>query len=201
VLTLIVTFNIYSVYGSLARAFRAASFQVTSILTTTGFVTYDYEKWPALSQQILLGCMFLGGMAGSTGGGMKTMRIMLLIRHGYQEIFRIIHPHAVTTVKLGGKPVPADILSSIWGFFILYIGLFIIATLIMASLGLDMITAIGSVAASIGNIGPGFGMVGPVKNYLLIPVFGKWVLIFCMLLGRLEIYTVIVFLVPEFWRK
>jgi trk system potassium uptake protein TrkH len=200
--TLIVTLNTYgSVYDSLAKAFRAAVFQVTSILTTTGFVTSDYEKWPALSQQILLGCMFLGGMAGSTGGGMKTMRIMLLIRHGYQEIFRIIHPHAVTTVKLGGKPVPADILSSIWGFFILYIGLFIIATLIMASLGLDMITALGSVAASIGNIGPGFGMVGPFNNYLLIPVFGKWILIFCMLLGRLEIYTVIVFLVPEFWRK
>ena len=201
VLILIVTFNIHSLYGSLSRAFRAASFQVTSILTTTGFVTADYEKWPALSQQILLGCMFLGGMAGSTGGGMKTMRIMLLIRHGYQEIFRIIHPHAVTTVKLGDKPVPGDILSSIWGFFILYIGLFIIATLVMASLGLDMITALGSVAASIGNIGPGFGMVGPVKNYLEIPLLGKWILIFCMLLGRLEIYTVIVFLVPEFWRK
>jgi trk system potassium uptake protein TrkH len=201
VLTLIVTFNTYSVYDSLTGAFRAAAFQVTSILTTTGFVTSDYEKWPALSQQILLGCMFLGGMAGSTGGGMKTMRIMLLIRHGYQEIFRIIHPHAVTTVKLGDKSVPADILSGIWGFFILYIGLFIIATLVMASLGLDMTTAVGSVAASIGNIGPGLGMVGPVKNYLLIPVFGKWILIFCMLLGRLEIYTVIVFLVPEFWRK
>ncbi len=201
-LTLIVTVNTYGpVYDSLTRAFRAAAFQVTSLLTTTGFVTSDYEKWPALSQQILLGCMFLGGMAGSTGGGMKTLRIMLLIRHGYQEIFRIIHPHAVTTVKLGGKPVPADILSSIWGFFILYIGLFIVATLVMASLGLDMKTALGSVAASIGNIGPGFGMVGPAKNYLLTPVFGKWILIFCMLLGRLEIYTVIVFLVPEFWRK
>jgi trk system potassium uptake protein TrkH len=200
--TLIVTLNTYgSVYDSLSRAFRAAAFQVTSILTTTGFVTVDYEKWPSLSQQILLGCMFLGGMAGSTGGGMKTMRIMLLIRHGYQEIFRIIHPHAITTVKLGGKPVPPDILSSIWGFFILYIGLFILASLIMASLGLDMKSALASVAASIGNIGPGLGIVGPAKNYLLIPVFGKWILIFCMLLGRLEIYTVIVLLAPEFWRK
>lgn len=201
VLILIVTFDTHSLHGSFTGALRAAAFQVTSILTTTGFVTSDYGKWPALSQQILLGCMFLGGMAGSTGGGMKTMRIMLLIKHGYQEIFRIIHPHAVTTVKIEGKRVPADILSSVWGFFILYIGLFIIATLIMAFLGLDMKTAIGSVAASIGNIGPGFGMVGPAKNYLSIPLFGKWILIFCMLLGRLEIYTVIVFLVPEFWRK
>ncbi|MBW1704123.1 MAG: TrkH family potassium uptake protein [Deltaproteobacteria bacterium] len=200
--TLIVTVNIYgSVCGSIAEAFRQAAFHVSSILTTTGFVTADYEKWPALSQIILLGCMFLGGMAGSTGGGMKTMRIMLLIRHGYTEVFRIIHPHAVTAVKLGGKAVQADILSSIWGFFVLYIGLFLIASLIMASLGLDIISAFASVAASIGNIGPGLGVVGPVKNFFGIPLAGKWVLIFCMLLGRLEIYTVIVLMAPAFWHK
>jgi trk system potassium uptake protein TrkH len=145
--------------------------------------------------------MFLGGMAGSTGGGMKTMRIMLLAKHTYQEIFRIIHPHAVTTVKLGGKPVPADILSSIWGFFVLYLGLFVVAVLIMASLGLDFLSAFASVAACIFNVGPGLGLVGPVSNYLTIPLTGKWVLIFCMLLGRLEIYTVIVLLIPEYWRK
>jgi trk system potassium uptake protein TrkH len=200
--TLIVTVSIYgSVYVSLGNAFRHAIFQVSSIITTTGFVTADYQQWPALSQFILLMCMFLGAMAGSTGGGMKTMRIMLLIRHGYQEIFRIIHPHAVTTVKLGGRAVPADILSSIWGFFILYLGLFIVATLLMASLGLDIISALASVAASIGNIGPGLGIVGPVNNYLDIPVVGKWVLVLCMLLGRLEIYTVIVLLTPAYWRK
>ena len=200
--TLTVTVNIYgSVYASLTEAFRQAAFQVISIITTTGFVTTDYEKWPALSQLLLLGCMFLGSMAGSTGGGMKTMRIMLLIRHGYTELFRIIHPHAVTAVKLGGKVVPTDTLSSIWGFFILYIGLFIVASLIMASLGLDMVSAFASVAASIGNIGPGFGAVGPVNNYFEIPFAGKWVLAFCMLLGRLEIYTVIVLVAPEFWRK
>ena len=200
--TLILTFNTFgSVYNSLTEAFRNAAFQVSSIITTTGFITADYEKWPALSQKILLICMFLGAMAGSTGGGMKTMRIILLIKHGYQEIFRIIHPHAVTTVKLGGRPVPQDVMSSIWGFFVLYVGLFVVASLIMTAIGLDMISAIGSVASSIGNIGPGFGIVGPVKNYLQIPVVGKWVLIFCMLLGRLEIYTVIVLLTPEFWRK
>jgi len=200
--TLIVTASIYGpVYSSLANAFRHAAFQVSSIITTTGFVTADYEQWPALSRFILLICMFLGAMAGSTGGGMKTMRIMLLMRHGYQEIFRIIHPHAVSTVKLGGRAVPSDILSSIWGFFILYLGLFIVAALVMASLGLDMISALSSVAASIGNIGPGLGIVGPVKNYLDIPFVGKWVLVLCMLLGRLEIYTVIVLLTPEYWRK
>jgi trk system potassium uptake protein TrkH len=199
---IIVTLNIYgSVYSSLSKAFRYAAFQVSSIITTTGFVTADYDKWPALSKIILLLCMFLGAMAGSTGGGMKTMRIMLFIRHGYHEIFRLIHPHAVTTVKVGGKAVSDHILSSIWGFFILYIGLFIVATMIMASLGLDMISALASVAASIGNIGPGLGIVGPVQNYLSIPAAGKWILIFCMLLGRLEIYTVIILLVPEYWRK
>jgi trk system potassium uptake protein TrkH len=145
--------------------------------------------------------MFLGAMAGSTGGGMKIMRIMLLVKHCYHEIFRIIHPHAITSVKLGGRPVPGDVLSSIWGFFLLFLGLFIVAALVMASLGLDMISAFASVAASIGNIGPGLGLVGPAKNYVAIPLVGKWVLIFCMILGRLEIYTVIVLLMPEYWRK
>jgi trk system potassium uptake protein TrkH len=202
IFVLIITLDIYgSVYESLAKAFRYASFQVCSIITTTGFVTADYEKWPALSQLILLSCMFMGAMAGSTGGGIKIMRLMLMVKHGYQQLFKVIHPHAVAAVKLGGKPVPQDILNSIWGFFILYVGLFITATLIMASVGLDMISAVASVAASIGNIGPGFGLVGPVKNFLNIPEAGKWVLIFCMLLGRLEIYTVILLLTPEFWRK
>jgi trk system potassium uptake protein TrkH len=199
---LLITLNIYGdVYESLAKAFRYAAFQVSSIITTTGFVSADFDKWPSFSRKLLLLCMFLGAMAGSTGGGMKTMRIMLLAKQAYQEIFRIIHPHAVTTVKLGGRPVPEEILSSIWGFFILYLGLFVISAIIMASLGLDIISAFSSVAACIFNIGPGLGLVGPVKNYLGIPLTGKWVLIFCMLLGRLEIYTVIVLLVPEYWRK
>jgi trk system potassium uptake protein TrkH len=199
---LLITMNIYeNVYTSFFQAFRYAAFQVSSIITTTGFVTADYNQWPALSQLILLSCMFVGAMAGSTGGGIKIMRIILLVKHGYQQIFQIIHPHAVTSVKLGKKPVPQNILNSIWGFFILYIVLFMVATVVMASLGLDMISAFASVAASIGNIGPGLGVVGPVKNYMEIPEGGKWVLIFCMLLGRLEIYTVILLLVPEYWKK
>jgi trk system potassium uptake protein TrkH len=199
---IVVAFNIYgTVYDSFTKAFRFAAFQVTSIITTTGFVTADYDLWPSLSRELLLLCMFLGAMAGSTGGGMKIMRIILLAKHTYYEIFRIIHPHAITSVKLGGRPVPADVLSSIWGFFLLFLGVFIVAALIMASLGLDLISAFASVAASLGNIGPGLGLVGPTKNYMAIPFVGKWVLIFCMLLGRLEIYTVIVLLMPEYWRK
>ena len=197
-----ITFDIHGVvYESLTKSIQYAAFQVSSIITTTGFVTADYDQWPALSTNVLLLCMFLGAMAGSTGGGMKTMRIMLLAKHAHQEMFRIVHPHAITTVKLGGKAVPQEILSSIWGFFILYLAIFVASTMIMASLGMDMISAFASVSACIFNVGPGLGQVGPVKNYLLVPTLGKWVLIFCMLLGRLEIYTVFVLLMPAYWRK
>lgn len=199
---LVVTCDIFGpVYDSFLKAVRYASFQVSSIISTTGFVTADYETWPSLSKSLLLLCMFLGGMAGSTGGGIKTMRVILLFKQGYQELFRIIHPHAVTSVKLGGRAVPGEIMASIWGFFILYIGLFVAPVLIMSFLGLDLISSFASVAACIFNVGPGLGVVGPANNYMGIPVIGKWVLTFCMLLGRLEIYTVIVLLTPEFWRK
>ena len=197
-----VTLDIHgAIYDSISSAFRYAAFQVSSIITTTGFVTADYGKWPAFSQKLLVLCMFLGAMAGSTGGGIKTMRIILMAKHAYQEIFKIIHPHAVTTVKLGGIAVPQEILSSVWGFFVLYLTLFVISALIMASLGLDIVSAFTSVAACIFNIGPGLGLVGPVSNYQAVPLLGKWVLIFCMLAGRLEVYTVIALLIPEYWRK
>ena len=202
ILIILVTFNIYGpIYHSLSHAFRHAAFQVTSIITTTGFVTANYAQWPALSQIILLLCMFIGAMAGSTGGALKIMRVILLVKHGYREIFRLIHPHAVMSIKLGGKPVPEEVLNSIWGFFILYLGLFIVAVIIMSSIGLDTVTSFASVAATIGNVGPGFGLVGPASNYLSVPDLGKWVLIFCMILGRLEIYTVIIMLAPAYWRK
>lgn len=202
ILILLVTFNLYGpVYHSIGHAFRHAAFQVTSIMTTTGFVTGDYAQWPALSQIILLLCMLIGAMAGSTGGAIKVMRIIMLVKHGYQEIFRLIHPHAVRSIKLGGKPVPGEVLNSIGGFFILYLSLFIVAVVIMSFMGLDTVTSFASVAATIGNVGPGFGLVGPVRNYLPVPDLGKWVLTFCMLLGRLEIYTVIILLAPAYWRK
>ncbi len=202
VLTVLVTLDIYgSVYPSLAQALRYGAFQVSSMITTTGFVTADYDTWPSLSKSVLVVSMFLGGMAGSTGGGIKTMRIMLLAKHTYQEIFRIIHPHAVRTVKLGGKPIPGDILSSIWGFFFLYLGIYMISALVLAGMGMDPISAFSAVAACVFNVGPGLGLVGPTQNYLAVPFLGKWVLMLCMILGRLEIYTVIVLFMPEYWRK
>ena len=201
-LTLVVAFDILgNVYQTVAEAFRYSVFQIASILTTTGFATADYEQWPAMSQIILLLCMFIGGSAGSTGGGMKCLWVMVYFKYCYKELFSLIHPHAVTHVKIAGKTVPEDVVRSVLGFLALYMMLFALSVVLLAGVGVDFITAFGAVAATIGNIGPGFGMVGPVENYADIPALGKWLLIWCMLLGRLEIYTVIILLVPEFWRK
>jgi len=202
ILTAIVSFNVYgSVYEKVGQAIRYGAFQVVSIVTTTGYATADYEKWPAMSQLILLLCMFLGASAGSTGGGVKCLRVMLCFKFCYKELFSIIHPRAVTHIKIGGKTVPEDVMRSILGFLALYIGIFSLCSVLLAGLGVDLVTSFGAVAACIGNIGPGFGLVGPAENFSQIPYLGKWLLIWCMLLGRLEIFTVIIFLVPEFWRK
>jgi trk system potassium uptake protein TrkH len=126
---------------------------------------------------------------------------MLLVKHCGQELFRLIHPRAVTQVKSGGRLVPAEVMTSIWGFFFLYLGLFLLAFFLVTATGVDMVTSFAAVAATIGNIGPGLGAVGPTENYAHLPVLAKWILTMCMILGRLEIYTVIVLLIPEFWRK
>lgn len=202
VLILVVTFNIFgSVYQSLGQAFRYSSFQVMSIITTTGYATADYEQWPAMSQLILLICMFTGASAGSTGGGIKWLRIMLYFKYCYRELFALLHPHAVTHIKVAGKSVPEDVMRSVMGFLALYLGLFGLCSVALAGLGVDFVTSFSAVAATLGNIGPGFGAVGPVENFANIPLLGKWLLIWCMLLGRLEIFTVIILLVPEFWRR
>ncbi|UCG10943.1 MAG: TrkH family potassium uptake protein [Deltaproteobacteria bacterium] len=202
VFTAVSTVSVFhTVYGSFVEALRFSAFQVISIVTTTGYVTADYEKWTPLAQTILVFCMFLGASAGSTGGGMKCMRIMLMLKHTYRELLRLIHPRAIRQVKLGGQTVPPEVLNGIWGFFFLYLGLFIVCSFLLAAMGVDVVTSFAAVAASIGNIGPGLGGVGPTDNYAHLPMLAKWLLILCMLLGRLEIYTVFVLFVPEFWRK
>ena len=200
--TLVVTFSEYlTSYDTLADAFRFSSFQVVSILTTTGFATADYELWAPLAQVLLFFCMFLGGCAGSTSGGIKCMRVMILFKQAYRELFRLVHPRAIVPVKWGNKQVKPEVLNGVWGFFILFMGLFVFAVLMLAAMGVDVLTSISAVVACIGNIGPGLGEVGPTDNFAHIPAAGKWVLTFCMVLGRLEIYTVLVLFVPEFWRK
>lgn len=189
------------VYQSIFTALRYASFQVVSITTTTGFVTADYDVWPALSKSILLVLMFIGGCAGSTGGAIKNVRILLLLKHAYRELYKLVHPQAVTPIRVGNKPVSEEVMRNIVGFFFLYVFIFVICTFIMAAVGLGMLSALASVAATLGNVGPGFGLVGPARNYAFIPPVGKVTLISCMLLGRLEIYTVLILVIPEFWRK
>ncbi|MDA3789225.1 MAG: TrkH family potassium uptake protein [Desulfobacula sp.] len=202
VLTLLVTWDIYgSVYTSMKDAFRFASFQVASIITTTGFATADYEKFPGLSQVLLFICMFIGASAGSTGGGMKCARIIACFKYCYRELFKLIHPRSISHIKINKAVISDEVLRSMMGFLVLYIGLFILSSILLAGMGIDMITSFGAVAACIGNIGPGFGTVGPTENFAHLPVLGKWLLAWCMLLGRLEIYTVIILFVPEFWKK
>ncbi len=206
VLILIVTGIIsLSVWGSsgegAGNSLRHGAFQAVSILSTTGYVTADYELWAPLAQVLLLICMFSGGMAGSTSGGIKVMRALLLAKHNFRELKRLVHPRAVIPLKLDGRPVPESVLGGIWGFFLLFLFLLFLSALVLAGLGVDPLTSFAAAIACIGNIGPGLGGVGPADNYAGLPLAAKWVLTFCMLLGRLEIYTVIILLTPDFWRK
>jgi len=188
-------------YDSVGKSIRYASFQVMSITSTTGYGTADFEMWPALSQFILVTLMFYGGCAGSTGGGMKQLRFLLLIKQSGAEIKRLIFPHAVLPVRVNDRVVPSEVLTHVLGFFFFFIGIFAIVTCIMATLGLDLISAAGCTIATMGNIGPGLGSVGPVDNYAHIATAGKFILAFCMLLGRLEIYTVLILFSPSYWKK
>ena len=198
---LIGAYTVSHYWGDPELAFRATLFQVVSILTTTGYGTADYEQWSWTAQFILFTLMFVGGCAGSTGGGMKVYRIHLLLKAVFVEITRLVHPRAVVPVRLGNNPVPREVVANVLGFFVLFMLVFVVGVLVMAEMGLDMATSFGSVAASLGNIGPGLGGVGPTDNYAAIPAAGKWFLTLLMLMGRLEIYTVIVLLAPGTWKR
>lgn len=185
----------------LLKAFQDTLFQVVSILTTTGYGTADYEQWSFSSQIILLFLMFIGGCAGSTGGGMKVIRLFVLGKFVVSEIVRLLHPHAVVPVRIGKTVVEREVIANIVGFFILFIFAFTFGVFVMTEMGLDLVSAFGAVAASLGNIGPGLGSVGPTDNYAHIPLLGKWFLSFLMLMGRLELFTVIILFSPSFWQK
>lgn len=186
---------------SLLHFFRDTLFQVVSIITTTGYGTADYEQWPPSAQVILFFLMFIGGCAGSTGGGMKVIRVFILSKFVFSEIVRLLHPHAVVPVRIGKTVIGRDVLTNVFGFFVLYVFIFAVGVLIMAGMGLDIVSAFGSVAATLGNIGPGLGSVGPIDNYAHIPLLGKWVLSLLMLIGRLEVFTVVILFSPSFWQK
>ena len=188
-------------YDSLGQAFRYASFQAASIMTTTGYATADYELWPALPQCLLLLLMLIGGSVGSTGGAVKCMRVLVLLKQSYNELLRLIHPRAVFRLKLGGEALSTEVLSGITGFFILYLFLLAGSTFFVAASGVDVVTSFTSALACIGNVGPGIGAVGPMDNYAGLPPLAKWILSLDMLLGRLEIYTVVILFVPRFYKK
>lgn len=200
--SILITWSIWKSHvPSLGESVRLATFQTASILSTTGYTTTDFEQWPSFARIILLTLIFIGGSAGSTGGSIKVLRVMLLLKHSYRELRHLIHPRAVIPVKLQGRIVPDEVMFSVWGFFILFLALFIVAALLLTIMGIDLTTSLTAVAASIGNIGPGLGSVGPTENYAHLPQAAKTVLILCMLLGRLEVYTVFILFVPEFWKK
>jgi trk system potassium uptake protein TrkH len=184
-----------------AEALRYASFQAVSILTSTGFGTADYLLWGGAAQLILYALMFVGGCAGSTTGGMKMMRVLILSKHSFRELRRQLHPQAILNVRMSGRFVPEDVILKVLGFFLFYMSIYIVVAIVVSLLGVDPLTAIGASVATLSNIGPGLGEVGPAGNYAHLPAMAKLVLSASMLLGRLELYTVLVLLTPMFWRR
>ncbi len=194
----VLTLYLANQYDLLADNFINGLFQVVSIATTTGFTTTDFSAWPGALPVLLLFSSFVGGCAGSTGGGMKVIRVLLLYKQGLREVRRLVHPSAEVPVKLGNTPVPQRVVDAVWGFFAVYVVLFVIMMAILLATGLDQVTAFSAVAASLNNLGPGLGDVA--TGFSSVNDIAKWVCIAAMLLGRLEIFTLLVLVSPTFWR-
>ncbi len=186
-------------YSDWGRAVSRGVFQAVSIGTTAGFTTADYSQWPGFVAILLLFTSFVGGCAGSTGGGIKVIRFLLLIKQGIREIKRLIHPNAEIPVRVGGKTVAPRVVDAVWGFFALYVGCFVVMYLALSLTGLDLMTSFSAVAACINNLGPGLSTVS--SNYAGLNDPAKWILCFAMLLGRLEIFTLLVLFSASYWRK
>ncbi|OFY14787.1 MAG: potassium transporter [Bacteroidetes bacterium GWE2_42_24] len=182
-------------------SFRHALFQVVSIITTTGFVSDNYLLWPGSMWFILFLLMFVGGSAGSTGGGIKVVRHLLLLRNSRLELRRLIHPMAVIPVRLNGKAVSENVIFKVTAFFLIYVFSVAFGTFAITLLGIDFETSAGAVTSAIGNIGPGIGLVGPICNFSFLPDLAKWLLSFLMLIGRLELFTVLILFSPSFWKS
>jgi trk system potassium uptake protein TrkH len=185
----------------LEHAFRDSIFQVVSIITTTGYATADYLTWAPILTFLIFALFFFGGSAGSTGGGIKIMRIVLLLKNSYYELRRMIHPNAIIPVKFNKHSVDAKIITNVLAFFMLYFIIFGFSTVVFTIIEPDIESSMGAVATSLGNIGPGLGSVGPAENFAHIHPAGKWFLSFLMLLGRLELFTVLVLISPAFWKE
>ena len=182
------------------ESIRLGTFQVVSILTTTGYASDDFQLWGEQAKMVLLVAMFIGGCAGSAGGGPKVVRHLLIARYTLQELKRALHPRAVLPVKLGGRAVPDEVMKSVLVFFLFYLLVFAVCTIIVVSLGADIVTGITASIATLGNIGPGFNMVGPMSNFGHLHPVSKLALTAAMWIGRLEVLTVLAILRPEVWR-
>lgn len=200
-LTLLVVSFLYTTgeYQTLSAAFTKGLFQAVSIGTTTGFTTADYAVWPGSLPLLLILASFIGGCAGSTGGGMKVIRWLLIYKQGVREVMRLVHPSAEIPVKLGDKAVPSRVVDSVWGFFSVYVVLFGVMMVVVMTTGLDQVTAFAAIAASMNNLGPGLGDVA--YNFAGVNDTVKWVSVCAMLFGRLEIFTLLVLLTPAFWQR
>lgn len=200
--TIVVTISLWgNVYQNLGESIRRAIFQVVSITTTTGYVTADFDRWTPISKGILFVLMFIGGCAGSTGGAMKQIRLLVLIKKIRQSMRKLIFPQAIIPIRLGKNSISDDDLMGILSFFLVYIGTFVVFTLIMLAFNLDLVSAAASVAATLGNIGPGFGLVGASKNYAFLCDGAKFILSLSMLIGRLELFTFLILIFPATWKK
>lgn len=195
------SFDHPQVWGVVESSLRHSFFQVLAIVTTTGFVTSDYTAWTPFMTIFFFGLMFLGGSAGSTSGGIKVVRHLLMIKSGFLEFKRALHPNAIIQSRYNDKVVSKEIIGNILGFFILYMISFIIGSLVFGLMGLDFENAIGVAASSLGNVGPAIGNFGPASNFSELPSMGKYWSSFLMLMGRLELFTVLILFTPFFWKK
>ncbi len=200
--TILISMGLYfSIGNDGERSFRDALFQVVSIITTTGYATSDYITWHPFLMLLIFALFFFGGSAGSTGGGIKIVRVVLLLKNSYYELRRLIHPNAVIPVRFNHKSVPEQIITNILAFFMLYVLVFFFSTIMFSLIEPDFQSSVGAVATCLGNIGPGLGNVGPSESFFHVQPAGKWFLSFLMLLGRLELFTVLVLFSPAFWKK
>jgi len=199
----LIAYNLFSqnIYPTWEESFRHSGFQVASIITTTGYATTDFDQWPGFSQSVLFLMMFIGGCSGSTGGGIKVVRITTLFKLAKSEMKKLLNPRGIFLIKLNKETVKKDMVYTITGFILLYIMSLLIITLVVAYSGVDLLSSFSTALVTLGNIGPGFAKVGPTQNYHFLAPWIKWLLSFAMMLGRLEIYTVLVVLTPAFWKK
>lgn len=189
------------VYGKIESAIRHSLFQVISIVTTTGFVTADFTMWSFFATGIFFSLFFVGGSAGSTSGGVKIVRHIVMLKNSFLEFKKALHPNAIVPVRYDDKTVNQTIVFNILSFFIIYMCIFIVSSVILTLFGLDFVSALGAAASSLGNVGPALGTVSPVDNYAHLSGPAKWFCAFLMLIGRLELFTVLILFSPFFWRK